>query len=167
MQDLFNLLFDKYSLKLTAVLDWDFAHIAHSISEFFHSFADLHAYFGPKSDKADDEALLRDSILTTFPDPLPGSDVPLDAKQASDEPRVTRWKLASQFNDCLVEAGVLKPSNIPGAAGWADIWWFTQHVCPWFFLQPRQVEKLGPEKALNKRQKADEKLDKQLKEWGV
>jgi hypothetical protein len=167
MQDLFNLLFDKDSLELSAVLDWDFAHIAHPISEFFHSFVDLHAFLGPKGDKSDEENLLRKSILTTFPDPLPESAVPPDAKHAPGEPRHIRWKLADQFNNSLDDAGAMKPSNIPCAAEWADVWWFTQDLCPWFFLQPRKLEKLGAEKTAKMRREADEKLDKQLKEWAL
>jgi hypothetical protein len=159
MQDLFNLLFHKGSLELTAVLDWDFAHIAHPVSEFFHSFADLHAFFGPKKDKIDEANLLREWILTTFPNPLPESAIPTDAKGAPGE-RQVRWKLANKFNDCLIKAGVSMPSNIPNAAEWADVWWFTQHVCPWFLLQPRELEKLEQEKTANMRRKADEKLDR-------
>jgi hypothetical protein len=165
MVDLFNLLFDKVSLELTAVLDWDFAHIALPISEIFHSLADFHAFLGPKSSKNDEGALLRMSVLTAFPNPLPEIAADPTAKRVPDEPGQIRWKLAQDFDNCLTEAGVAKPSNIPGAAEWADIWWLTQNVCQWFFLQLRELEKLGVEKTAKRRQEADKQVDRQLKEW--
>jgi hypothetical protein len=168
MEDLFNLLFDKVSLELTAVLDWDFAHIAHPISEFFHSLTDFHAFLGPpKSSKSEEAALLRMSVLTAFPNPLPESAADVTAKRARDEPIKIRWTLAQDFDNCLREAGVAKPLNIPCAAEWADIWWLTQNVCQWYFLQPRELEKLGVEKTAGRRRGVDEQVDRQLKEWNM
>jgi hypothetical protein len=147
-------------------VDWDFAHLAHPISEFFHSLGDLHGIFGTSYNLKDDEKPLHQYQLTGFPVDLPATHPDAGKGTEPGQPTKVDWQMAKMFDDALREAGVTKPSNIEGAAAIADLWWFTQEVCPWWFLQDRKIEKLGLEGVTRMRKSADGLLDAQLKLWG-
>jgi hypothetical protein len=68
------------------------------------------------------------SVLTAFTNPLTESAADATAKRTRDKPIKIRWKIAQDFDNYLREARVAKPSNIPGAVEWADIWWLTQNI---------------------------------------
>jgi hypothetical protein len=151
---------------LTALVDWDFAHLAHPISEFFHSFGDMHGLFEASHNLKEDEMLLRQYQLNGFPIELPTTQPDASKRTEPDQPAKVDWQKAKMFDNALVEAGALKPSNIEGVVEFADLWWFTQEICPWWVLQDRKIEKLGPERVTKMRKSADDLLDAQLKVWG-
>jgi hypothetical protein len=39
-----NFLFDMETLQISSILDWDLAHIAAPVSEYFHGFGDVHGF---------------------------------------------------------------------------------------------------------------------------
>lgn len=59
-----NLLFDRTNSRLSAVLDFDFAHIGAPVSEYLFSFWDLDGLLSGSSDPIDP---LRNYILEGFP----------------------------------------------------------------------------------------------------
>lgn len=146
-----NLLFNRRSNRLSAVLDFDFAHIGAPISEYLFSFWDLDGLLPGSSDPNDP---LRNHILKGFP-------------FAEEEEGVEyKWKLARAWENALSDVGAEKPSTIDKAGDIADIWWFSQDLCEayWFidtFLEKRTPEKLEEFKAVSA-----SNLERYLAHWG-
>ncbi|CAI7575606.1 unnamed protein product [Penicillium palitans] len=146
-----NLLFNRGSNRLSAVLDFDFAHIGAPISEYLFSFWDLDGLLPGSSDPNDP---LRNHILKGFP-------------FAEEEEGVEdKWKLTRAWENALSDVGAEKPSTIDKAGDIADIWWFSQDLCEayWFidtFLEKRTPEKLEEFKAVSA-----SNLEKYLAHWG-
>jgi hypothetical protein len=152
------------TLQISSLLDWDLAHIGAPISEYLHGFGDVHGFLSSHYDDDEGLPLLRKSQLTGFPSQLPTA--PADFTSETPNASAVDWTLARAWDDCLEKLGTAKPSNIVGAAEISDFWWFTQELCPWYFLQPRKLEKLGPEKVEHFRKDSEMRVDGQLKEWG-
>jgi hypothetical protein len=161
-----NCLFDRETLDMTALIDWHFAHPAAPISEFLHSFQDFHALLESNCNLENDEILLQKYQLTSFPAALPVARMIVNSQPEPGESASIDWPKAKRFDDALSQAGVSKPSGIDGAERISGLWWFTQDICPWWFLQYRRIENLGPEKVTEMRGSADSRLGAQLKEWG-
>jgi hypothetical protein len=148
-------------LEITGLIDWNFAHLAAPISEFLHSLGDFHGLLDAKSLDSD-EQMLRHYHLTGFPTDLPISTAKSTERSGPGEPAHIDWQKIKRWDDTLAHVGVRKPSNIDGADGISDLWWFTQQLCPWRCLQERKIEKLGPEKVAKMRHEANKQLDTQL-----
>jgi hypothetical protein len=161
-----NLLFNPDTLQLTAVVDWDFSHLASPISEYLHSLQQFHALVEPPHQGTDDEKLLRKLILSKFPDELPETKAREKKKRPPGDPMHIDWEVAKDFDACLRPEGAAKPSNIQGAENVANFWWFAQDLCPWWCLQERSLSRMGTEMAHKMRIDAQETVNKQLKEWG-
>lgn len=67
-----NFLYDKGTMRLTALLDFDFSHIATFADEFFRSFSAGIGKF-PSPRESGEPLALRKAMLTGFPCPLPPS----------------------------------------------------------------------------------------------
>jgi hypothetical protein len=117
-------------------------------------------YEGTKDDK-----LLRTFQLSGFPTPLPVSAPPKESSEPG-APSVIQWQTAKAFDDCLERVGAERPRTMSRAGEISDFWWFTQNICPWYFLQERQIQGLGSERAERFRKESDGLVDKQLQEWG-
>ncbi|KAJ5915760.1 Aminoglycoside phosphotransferase [Penicillium verhagenii] len=121
-----NLLIDCANGRVTAVLDFDFAHIGAPISEYLFSFWDLD---GILPGSAEPLGPLRKYMLDGFPEQNTSID--------------TKLKLAQAWDNALTEVGVKKPSTIRKAGDIADIWWFSQDLCQAFWFMENFVKR-GP-----------------------
>lgn len=97
-------------MEITAVLDFDFAHVGHPFEEFHTmSFTDLGGSIGSNADSV--EAALISGDFTRTPDDL----------------REEEWLLAKDWNE---ELDCLAPSNISGVEGIVDLIQLQVLLCP-------------------------------------
>lgn len=76
--DLHNILFDKSSLTITALLDFEFAHIASPIDEYLYSFQSLNAILVGPYEKGDMGQLQQYLLTGIKPEKLPPNSRTLD-----------------------------------------------------------------------------------------
>ncbi|OOQ89873.1 phosphotransferase enzyme family protein [Penicillium brasilianum] len=143
-----NLLFDRTSNRLTAVLDFDFAHIGAPISEYLFSFWDLGGLLPGSSDPDP----LRNYILKGFP--------------FLEEGVEDKWKLARAWDNALSHVGAKKPLTIEKAGDIADIWWFSQDLCEAYWFIDGFLEKRTPEKLEELKAESASNLEGYLTQWG-
>ncbi|BCS04824.1 phosphotransferase family protein [Aspergillus luchuensis] len=95
-----NILIDPTTCKLTALIDFDFACIAHPAHEFLVSLQDLGGnVMGPYGEDPTEGRLAQALLSGDFSD----GDIPGEL-----------WWIGKTFNACLVERGVARPSDIGG-----------------------------------------------------
>ena len=112
-----NFLYDASTMRLTALLDFDFSHIATFADEFFRSLgADIGQF--PSSRESGEPLALRTAMLTGFPDPLPPS---------NDD---VQWPSAKAWDDALRERGAKRPGTIEDIAALSDLFWLSGQILP-------------------------------------
>lgn len=158
MADIPNLLFDKESKRITALLDYDFASVASQGDEYFYSFSSLGGLVPPPSitcKDAEDMKVLRQSLLQGFA-----------ADAASKTSEWVNWKLAVMFNEELAKAGAERPQDIAGIGQLSAVYWFIQDISPpFFFLKKWRVRKT-PEQVESIRKRTQGQLEAYLANWG-
>lgn len=148
-----NILFDPETLQVTALLDYDFTHIASTADEFFYSFMDFHGLVpGPSEDPQMES--LRLAQLNGFSDTNLGKIAGID------------WKLAKMWQAAMKRAHVKTPVDIEDIGELATIYWFLLDVCPPYFLLPRWLKKRTEQQRLAIKRTIERNLDKYLKQWG-
>lgn len=109
-------------MEITAVLDFDFAHVNHPFEEFHtESFTDLGGSINFSGDSIE-EALISGDFTTTSDDV--SDDVPEDLP---DDVPNDQWLLAKDWNKVL---DCLAPSNINGLEGILDLLKLQSLLCP-------------------------------------
>ena len=112
-----NFLYDRSTKKLTALIDFDFAHVATFADEFFRSLgADIGQF--PSAREGGESLALHRAMLCGFPDPLPP---PTEEVQ---------WSSAKAWDDALRERGAVRPSTIKNIAGLSDLFWLSGQILP-------------------------------------
>ena len=131
-------------MRLTALLDFDFSHIATFADEFFRS---LGAGIGqlPSPRESGESLALRNAMLTDFPDPLPPS---------NDE---VQWPSAKAWNDALREKGAKRPCTIENIAPLSDLFWLSGQILP-FTLCNEVVVRNSSQEQLAARKTSGERL---------
>lgn len=143
-----NLLFDRRTNRLTAVIDFDFSHIGSIITEFLYSFPDFQGILPSVADPQDG---LRDLMLNGFADPV------IDAQFATGK----------AWDDALAAQGVLRPCTIDGAEHVSNVWWFAQDLMHFHWLLPRFYESQKTEEQIQKWVDKSRKLiESCLEHWG-
>lgn len=160
---LHNLLFDKSSSRLTAVLDFEFAHIGAPVSEWLFSFFDLD---GILPAAVSPMGPIRDWMLHEFPQ---GGVISSDDKKTSkplNRKLTTAETFAVAWDTALAEAGVNKPSMISGAGETADIWWFSQEICQAYWFFDSFLAKKTPVQLSRMKTSSEQFLEASLAQWG-
>ena len=98
--DLENISFDPATNRVTALLDFDFTHIAAPVDESFYSFPSFHGILSEPFEPEENEAL-RLAQLDGFKSPNPTS--------TNSE---INWNLAQLWHSELSRLEILGPSNI-------------------------------------------------------
>lgn len=133
-------------MRLTALLDFDFSHIATLADEFFRSLcADIGQFPSPR--ESGELLALRKAMLTGFPDPLP----------PTDEEGFVQWPSAKAWDDALCERSAKRPSTIENIAALSDLFWLSGQIFP-FRLCNQTVVKNSSQEQLAARRKTGEKL---------
>lgn len=95
-----NMLYDRKSGKITALLDFDWAHIGHPLTDHLGSFATNYARLPDRYDTSDEKQALREALLTgSFPNPLP---------KPSDR---VEWETARMWEEQLAAVAALRVST--------------------------------------------------------
>ncbi|CZR67405.1 uncharacterized protein PAC_17304 [Phialocephala subalpina] len=149
-----NLLIDPETLQLTAILDFDFSHIASPADEYFYPFPSFHGIVAGPFEEGE-QRTLNEAQLNGFK----------DFKTPTSQEEVD-WNLAKTWHSALETAGVESPADIDGIDELAAVYWFLLDVCPPYFLLPRWLKRktIKQQQALKKETEAN--LDKYLKRWG-
>jgi hypothetical protein len=143
-----NFLFDASTFRATALLDFDFSHIATTADEFMgFSLTDISGgkLPGPYSDAS--SLSLRKYMLSGFPDPLP----------ASTEDCEVQWEVAKAWDEKMTRSGAAKPSTIPHFEKIADFYWLLDNLCP-FVLGSEVMRKRRTEEQLAAARQERERL---------
>ena len=112
-----NFLYDASTLRLTALLDFDFSSIATFADEFFRSLGtDIGQFPSPR--ESGESLALRTAMLTGFPDPLPPS---------NDD---VQWPSAKAWDDALRERGAKRPGTIEDIEALSDLFWLSGQILP-------------------------------------
>lgn len=151
------MLYDPPTNRQTAILDFEFAHIASPADEYFYSFRTIDALLaGPF--KPGDEGRLRDHLLGGF-----GAATTIPSGTAGGR---VNWQAAVMMDKEFARAGVLRPADIRGCSELAGLKWFLEDVSPPYFLMSRWVEYMGPEKIDKIQAEIEENIGKYLNRYG-
>ncbi|KAL2273264.1 hypothetical protein FJTKL_04835 [Diaporthe vaccinii] len=100
-----NMLYDPATRRVSALLDFDWAAVAHPAHEFFSGLHDLQGSTHP------DDAALQSAVLTGAFDTITTASPAAEPDEAgADEPNKT-WALARSWDAALLRAGGLRPSS--------------------------------------------------------
>ncbi|KAJ6447068.1 MFS multidrug transporter [Purpureocillium lavendulum] len=142
-----NLLFDKSTMKITAVLDFDFSFVSNPFDEFTSSLSDL----GSSITLEDTEIEL--AILSgDFSVP------PIGMSEQSSQ----KWQLAKAFNAAMVEAKVIRPTDIKGVDKIRDMLLFQRLLCPFRLGNESMLKQLDAAEKAELRAKTEASLIKWL-----
>ncbi|KAF2224863.1 phosphotransferase enzyme family-domain-containing protein [Elsinoe ampelina] len=148
-----NLLYDKTTLKVTALIDFDFAHIATVADEFFRSLGFGIGTF-PDPMEGKEAATLNDAMLNGFPEPLPA---------ATDE---IKWPQAKAWDDALHDRGLYRPSTIPGLTTLSELFWLSSQLLPFKLVHPVVVGNSSEEQLSDRRADGEKLLTEFLSKHG-
>ncbi|CAK96996.1 phosphotransferase enzyme family protein [Aspergillus niger] len=126
-----NILIDPSTCKLTALIDFDFACIAHPAHEFLVSLQDLGGnVMGPYGEDPTEGKLSQALLSGDFSD----DDVPGDL-----------WWVGKTLNACLVKRGVLRPSDVDGMKVLREWRALELLVCPFHLAAELIVKRMSEE----------------------
>ncbi|KAJ9144690.1 Phosphotransferase enzyme family protein [Pleurostoma richardsiae] len=146
-----NMLYDSTTGRLTALLDFDWAGVAHPVHDFFSGLWDLGGGTHPE-DKRLQAAVLKGDF----------SDVPGDL---SDEDKV-KWENAEAWDNALAARGAVRPSTIKGVERLELLRELEDSLCP-FQLSNAHILKTMPKERLEaQRKEMQEKITKVLEKGG-
>ncbi|KAJ5711572.1 hypothetical protein N7488_005728 [Penicillium malachiteum] len=158
--DIKNLLFDPETLKVTALLDYDFTQIASPADEYFYSFMQFHGLvIGPLElgDAGAEMESLRLALLNGFKDK--------SSYDAAAEGHID-WKTAEMWQSAMERAHVKSPADIEGIGELGAIYWFLLDVSPPWFLLPKWLAKRTDEEKQTQKMEIQGNLGKYLERWG-
>lgn len=144
-----NLHWDKAACRLTGIVDFDFGHVAHPISEPMFSFVHFQGFLSGLSNHRRERELL-----------LSGHAGPVDDADADKHAMGLAWEAALTAED------VVRPSLVENAEAVSNLWWFGQELCEPFWLTPRMMAGFAKGKEEKLMKGSAEGLDKYLKHWG-
>lgn len=148
-----NFLYDKDTMRLTALLDFDFCHVASYADEFFRSLcADIGQFPSPR--ESEESLALRKAMLTGFPDPLP------------PKTNEVQWPSAKAWDDALCETNAKRPSTIPNIAALSDLFWLSGQILPFRLCNQTVVRNSSQEQLAARRKKSEELLINFLNDYG-
>lgn len=98
----YNLLFEPETIRITAILDFDWSYVGSTADEFLRSFGDISGKLPGPFNKSPEMSALRVALLQGFPDPLPTSESSIS------------WDVAKSWVDELQRRNIQRPRTIDG-----------------------------------------------------
>lgn len=145
-----NMLYDPTTTRISALLDFDWAAVAHPAHEFFSGLHDLHGSTHPE-DPALQSAVLKGAFGTPNPAAEPGKTEPGEHEKA--------WALARSWDAALLGAGGLPPSSIAGIATLESLRALEDLIAPFSLCNAVMVGRTPAEKLQAARADTEAKLD--------
>jgi hypothetical protein len=167
--DPLNMLYDKETMTITALLDYDFAHIASPEDEYFYSFYTIHGTLGGHHDPDKAALELLDRQVNGFPSDIP-DERPDNSKprKFGDDSRID-WVIASTWDKLLREKQIKSPSSLEGVGamdGIQNLYWLIQDICQPFLLMDRWLATQTPEKLEKMKAKLENSVRSALDGFG-
>ncbi|ODA75857.1 hypothetical protein RJ55_08498 [Drechmeria coniospora] len=145
-----NLLFDKDSKRITAVLDFDWSFVSNPLDEFLSSLFDVGGQIDLDNSELDAAILSGDFSAPTKLEDEAGK----------------KWEAARAWNATAKRNGVLTPSEIQGARQIVDLLRFQNLLCPYSLANESYVKKMGEEKTTERRVQTEADLVQWLSNHG-
>ncbi|KAI9654791.1 MAG: hypothetical protein M1821_005785 [Bathelium mastoideum] len=149
-----NLLYNKATLQVTAVVDFDFAHVATIADEFFRSLGHEIGRFPDTRDGNEESMELHRAMLQGFPESLPAN---------SDE---INWTAARTWDTALRRRDIQRPGTIPDMALLADLYWLSSALFPFKLCNEVVVGNSTSEQLRLRKEIGTEQLRKFLADYG-
>lgn len=138
-----NMLFDKDTKKLTAVLDFDWSYISNPLDEFMGSLQDVGGNIRHE-DKNIEAAILSGDF--TWPPPN------------LDKESVEQWQVAKAWNTAMKKCGVVSPSDIRGVDEIRDLLHLQALLCPYQLGNESMLKQFDEKKRAEMRAKTEAEL---------
>ncbi|EQL01119.1 hypothetical protein G6O67_000494 [Ophiocordyceps sinensis] len=146
-----NMLFDKDSKKITAVLDFDWSFVSNPLDEFMSGLSDVGGHVGDEDNEIDTAILSGD--FTRLPADL-------------DEESTKKWEAAKAWNTAMRKGGVVSPGDIEGVDKIRDFGRLQTLLCPYRLGNASALEQLDDEKRGELRAKTEADLVQWLEKHG-
>ncbi|KID82232.1 Protein kinase-like domain protein [Metarhizium guizhouense ARSEF 977] len=146
-----NMLFDKDTKKLTAVLDFDWSYISNPLDEFMGSLQDIGGNIRHE-DKKIEAAILSGDF--TWPPPN------------IDKESVEQWQVAKAWNTAMKKCGVVSPSDIRGVDEIRDLLHLQALLCPYQLGNESMLKQFDEKKRAEMRAKTEAELIQWLEKHG-
>jgi len=169
LTDPMNMLYDKETMTITALLDYDFAHIASPKDEFFYSFYTIHGTLGGHHDPDKTAAQLLNCQINGFPSNITDERPDTSKPRHVDDDAQVDWVIASTWDNLLREKGVKRPSSLQGIGpidGIQNLYWFIQDICQPYLLMDRWLKTWTPEQLEKTKSKIETSLRNALEGFG-
>ncbi|KAL9102564.1 MAG: hypothetical protein Q9163_002314 [Psora crenata] len=148
-----NFLYDMGTMRLSALLDFDFSHIATFADEFLRSLgAEIGQFPSPR--ESGELLALRTAMLTGFPDQLPPS--------SND----VHWPSAKAWDDALRERGAKRPRTIENIAALSDLFWLSGQILPFKLCNEVVVRNSSQEQLATRKKTGEGLLNSFLSDYG-
>lgn len=142
-----NMLYDPATGRVSALLDFDWAAVAHPAHEFFSGLHDLQGGTHP-NDAALQSAVLSGNFDDLFSDDEPDTDEPTKA-----------WALARSWDTALLQAGGLRPSSLAGIKTLESLRTLEDMISPFALCNTVMVGRTPAEKLEATRADTEAKLE--------
>jgi hypothetical protein len=147
-----NMLYDKTTKRITAVLDFDWSCITHPSEEFLTGLWDVRGGISDRVGK------LEPNILTgDFNTP------PTDGTSAEE---VRAWEVATPWETALAKKGAVRPSSIAGIGKVQALSSFEQLLCPFDLANEVMLKRRSNEDNAKRLAETEGKIKEWLKEHG-
>ncbi|KAG6358143.1 hypothetical protein INS49_014027 [Diaporthe citri] len=146
-----NMLYDPTTRRVSALLDFDWAAVAHPAHEFFSGLHDLQGSTHP------DDAALQSAVLTGASNTTTSPAAECE-ESGADEPNKT-WALASSWDAALLRAGGLRPSSLAGVTTLESLRALEDLIAPFGLCNTVMVGRTPAEKLQAARADTEAKLD--------
>lgn len=147
-----NMLYDPTTGHVSALLDFDWAAVAHPAHEFFSGLHDLQGSTHP------DDAVLQSAVLTgDFNKNTLAAAPPVEGL---DTDKTTKaWALARSWDASLLRAGGLRPSNLAGITTLESLRALEDLIAPFALCNSVMVGRTPADKLQAARADTEAKLD--------
>jgi hypothetical protein len=167
--DPLNMLYDKETMAITALLDFDFSHIASPVDEYFYSFYTIHGTLGSHHDTDKTSGQLLEYQIKGFPRDIADERPDTSNERHFDDDAQADWVVASTWDNMLREKGIKTPSSLEGVGeldGIQNLYWFIQDICQPYLLMDRWLQTRTPEQLARTKAKNETALRNALKGFG-
>lgn len=147
-----NMLYDPATRRVSALLDFDWAAVAHPAHEFFSGLHDL------RGSTHQDDAALQSAVLTgDFNKKTSAAASPAEGLDTDGTTKA--WALARSWDAALLSAGGLRPSNLAGITTLESLRALEDLIAPFALCNSVMVGRTPPDKLQAATADTETKLD--------
>lgn len=147
-----NMLYDPAKRRVSALLDFDWAAVAHPAHEFFSGLRDLRGSTHP------DDAALQSVVLTgDFNKNTSAAASPVERLDTDETTK--SWALARSWDASLLRAGGLRPSTLAGITTLESLRALEDLIAPFALCNSVMIGRTPPDKLQAARADTETKLD--------